>query len=59
MVTLTETPIAVDPDRIRCAWQGRVSGCQLGKAVEMTSMTKGRQELGRLLTAADALPLRD
>ena len=26
---------AVDPDRIRAAWLGRVTGCQLGKAVEM------------------------
>jgi hypothetical protein len=26
-------------DRIRAAWQGRISGCQLGKAVEILSAT--------------------
>ncbi len=59
MTSVTETPVQVDPDRIRLAWQGRVSGCQLGKAVEVFSMTKGRKALRRLLEGAGALPLRD
>ncbi len=45
--------------RIRAAWQGRVSGCMLGKAVELLSMTVGRDELHAYLDKADALPLRD
>ena len=45
--------------RIRAAWQGRVSGCMLGKAVEALSMTVGRDELHAYLVKADALPLRD
>ncbi|MDX2382105.1 MAG: ADP-ribosylglycohydrolase family protein [Acidimicrobiia bacterium] len=44
---------------MRAAWEGRVSGCQLGKAVEVLSMRNGQEELTRYLTAADALPLRD
>ena len=46
-------------ERIRAAWQGRVSGCVLGKAVEALSMTVGREELHAYLTKASALPLRD
>lgn len=45
--------------RIRRAWQGRISGCQLGKAVELLSMREGRQALTSYLERADALPLRD
>ncbi len=36
-------------DRIRAAWQGRISGCQLGKAVEILSATKGAEALTRYL----------
>ncbi|MDG2308307.1 MAG: ADP-ribosylglycohydrolase family protein [Candidatus Binatia bacterium] len=46
-------------DRIRGAWQGRVSGCQLGKPVEVMSMMQGADALHDYLTRAEALPLRD
>ena len=45
--------------RIRAAWAGRVSGCQLGKPVELLSMRQGRAALTDYLQQADALPLRD
>ena len=46
-------------DLIRGAWQGRVSGCMLGKAVEVFSMREGHAALHTYLEAVDALPLRD
>ncbi|MCP4907848.1 MAG: ADP-ribosylglycohydrolase family protein [bacterium] len=46
-------------DRLRGAWQGRVSGCMLGKAVEAFSMTSGHESLMEYLGGVDALPLRD
>lgn len=52
----------MDPDlrqRIRSAWQGRVSGCQLGKPVELLSMREGHDALTDYLNQAEALPLRD
>lgn len=49
----------IDPSRIRGAWLGRVSGCQLGKAVEALSILRGNAELTRYLEIAGALPLRD
>ena len=49
----------VEPNRIRAAWAGRVSGCQLGKPVELLSMLKGRQALADYLAQAQATPLRD
>lgn len=48
-----------DRDRILAAWQGRVSGCQLGKPVEMLSMGEGHGKLSAYLEEAQALPLRD
>jgi ADP-ribosylglycohydrolase len=51
--------VAVDPARIRSAWEGRVSGCQLGKPVEVLSMSQGQAALEAYLNEANALPLRD
>jgi len=45
--------------RIRAAWEGRVSGCQLGKPVEVLSIMRGHEELSAYLEQAEALPLRD
>jgi ADP-ribosylglycohydrolase len=53
------TLLAVDPSRIRNAWEGRISGCQLGKAVEVLSMLQGPAALTTYLEEARALPLRD
>ena len=51
--------MGVDPARIRSAWQGRVSGCQLGKPVEVLSFAQGPEAVERYLRDAHALPLRD
>jgi hypothetical protein len=37
--------ITVDRDRIRNAWEGRISGCQLGKSVEVLSIAGGKDSL--------------
>ncbi|MGB5721369.1 MAG: hypothetical protein WBM34_11810, partial [Woeseiaceae bacterium] len=51
--------MAVESARVRSAWQGRVSGCMLGKPVEVLSFQQGRDGLEAYLRSADALPLRD
>ena len=45
--------------RLRRAWEGRISGCMLGKAVERFSMRQGQAALAGYLASVDALPLRD
>lgn len=45
--------------RLRSAWAGRISGCQLGKPVELLSMRQGHEALTDYLRRADAIPLRD
>lgn len=52
-------PTPIDRQRIRSAWEGRISGCQLGKPVENLSMRQGHEALTSYLQQADALPLRD
>lgn len=49
----------IDPARIHRAWQGRISGCQLGKPIEALSMMQGFDALQSYLEKAQALPLRD
>ncbi len=53
-----DSPAALQ-GRLRAAWQGRISGCQLGKPVEVLSLTQGHEELSAYLRRAGALPLRD
>lgn len=53
------TVLSLDEALIRSAWQGRISGCMLGKPVEVLSFQQGRAGLDAYLRDADALPLRD
>ena len=49
----------ISRDRINGAWLGRVSGCLLGKPLEVLSFQEGRDGLRRYLEQADAWPLCD
>ncbi len=49
----------VDRDRIKGAWEGRISGCQLGKPVEIMSNFLGLDAMRTFLKDTGALPLRD
>ena len=47
------------PARIKAAWQGRISGCMLGKPLEVLSFREGREGIESYLRQASAYPLRD
>ena len=49
--------INANPHHIRAAWQGRISGCILGKPLEVLSFREGREGLISYLESAGALPL--
>lgn len=57
MTTLNAMP--ANPQLIRAAWEGRISGCMLGKPLEVLSFQQGSDGIEEYLRAANALPLRD
>lgn len=50
---------SVEPERIRGAWSGRISGCLLGKPLEVLSFQQGPDGVTAYLDDTGALPLRD
>lgn len=49
----------IDRNRIRSAWEGRISGCQLGRPVEIMANMLGLDAVRSYLSENGALPLRD
>lgn len=54
-----EAAFQADFARIRGAWQGRISGCILGKPLEVLSFQQGYRGVCDYLETANAVPLRD
>lgn len=51
--------LRIDRRRVRSAWAGRVSGCLLGKPLEVLSFERGLGGIEEYLRTAGAVPLRD
>jgi len=51
--------MSVVEQTIKAAWEGRISGCLLGKPVEIISMREGREGLSKYLSESGSLPLRN
>lgn len=52
-------PKSPEYSRIQSAWAGRISGCLLGKPLEVLSFRTGREGIRSYLDSAGAVPLRD